>query len=89
MALLLEKPTVYGVNATYWRVIFVQIDFGTNRLFVSLAGYSSADARANGSAPLCQEQIAFEAEAFIPDATRDAVYAAVKAGGGWESSQDA
>ena len=89
MALLLSKPTQFGVDATYWRIIFVQIDFGSNRMAVAMAGYVNQAAREAGLDPITQEQVAFEAEAFIPEPSRTAVYSAVQMATEWQGAKSA
>lgn len=88
MALNISRPTSFGVDATYWRIISAQIDFGKNRMAIFMAGYTSEEARDAGAAPLVQEQVDFIAESFIPDATRSVVYDALKTLPDWKEAED-
>lgn len=88
MALSIEKSTHFGVAATYWRIVSANIDFVNNRMAVFVAGYTSEAAREAGAAPLLQEQVDFQAETFIPDAPRSAVYSALKTLSEWSGASD-
>lgn len=64
MALGLTKNTLYGVDATYWRLAQSNIDWATKTLYLCLVGYISKEARDANSIPITQETIIFKDEEF-------------------------
>jgi hypothetical protein len=78
MALAKTIETNFGVNAVYWNIFSLREDFknGTNE--VILFGYSSEENRLAKKDPIANKIILLEEEQYIEDATREAVYSALK-----------
>ncbi|HYD63885.1 hypothetical protein [Azospirillum sp.] len=52
MALIKATPTEFGVDATYWHILAVQVDRVQAVAQVTMAGYLDAAARAGGCRPV-------------------------------------
>ncbi len=52
MALLKEIKTVYGVSASYWRIVETNINWLSRCAHVTIAGYVDGEARNTGNQPL-------------------------------------
>lgn len=52
MALQKELPTLYGVNASYWRIIELGVNYQYKIAKIRIAGYLNKEARDNNSTPL-------------------------------------
>ncbi len=55
MALSKAIDTGTGAQATYWRVTRMTFDVIAGSVWYVLAGYLTADARATGKDPLCEQ----------------------------------
>lgn len=55
MALLKARPTLFGVDADYWRIVQSNIDWASRRCFIALAGYVNQAARDDEKTPIAQE----------------------------------
>jgi len=92
MALLLIKPTQYGVPASYWRVILINTDYCSRNMTVTLAGYASQKDRDAGRMPIVHKDVLFrdgpDDIGFREDATRADIYVAVKALPDWTEAKD-
>lgn len=73
MALQKSINTSFGIPATYWRIIRINELFGGNEE-VFLAGYTDAEARANGAEPLEIRTITIPSQ----DGTRADIYPLLK-----------
>ena len=78
MALLKTIETSFGVDAVYWNIFSLREDFknGTNE--VILYGYASKETREAKKDPIANKIILLEEDQYIEDATREAVYDALK-----------
>lgn len=86
MAITLNRPTPFGLDATYWNIMAVSSDYAGARMVVSLAGYVSKGARDDGAKPIASEQVTMGEENFIPDASRTAIYEAIKVLPDWQGA---
>jgi len=57
MAVIKDRPTQFGVNASYHRIEKVELNTYTNECIVHLATYASEEARRAGSQPLSVDRI--------------------------------
>lgn len=73
MALIIARPTDYGISATYWRIAHVS-DYFVGRVEVTVLGYADAAACAARRAPLDQIKVWLDG---IEPARAD-LYAALK-----------
>jgi hypothetical protein len=78
MALSKTIETGFGVDAVYWNIFSLREDFknGTNE--VILSGYSSEENRLAKKDPIANKIILLEGDQYIEDATRVAIYTALK-----------
>lgn len=79
MALLKAVKTNYGVDANYWNIFSIQEDFKNKNLEIIVVGYASKEVRENNLDPITWKNITLNDNYYIQDATREAVYLALKA----------
>jgi hypothetical protein len=79
MALLKSVNTVFGIDATYWNIFSISEDFKNKSLEVVINGYVSKDVRNENHNPIAWQNLTFTGDDYIKDATREAVYLALKA----------
>lgn len=79
MALLKSINTSYGVDATYWNIYSINEDFKNKSLQVAIVGYASKEMREKDMQPVGWIELTFTGNNYIKDATREAVYLALKA----------
>ena len=63
MALQISKPTQYGVDATYWKLESCTINYTSETVVATFAGYLDAEARFTHQ-PIAQHVVAFDAVSF-------------------------
>jgi hypothetical protein len=79
MALLKAVKTNYGIDATYWNIFSISEDFKNKSLEVVINGYVSKEVRDENHNPVAWDNLTFNGDDYIKDATREAVYLALKA----------
>ena len=79
MALLKSVKTEYGIDATYWNIYSINEDFKNKSLEVAINGYVSKEVRDDNLNPVAWQNLQFTGDEYIKDATREAVYLALKA----------
>jgi hypothetical protein len=79
MALLKTLQTNYGIDATYWNIFSITEDFKNKSLEVVINGYVSKEVRDENHNPVAWQNLTFTGDDYIKDATREAVYLALKA----------
>jgi len=79
MALLKAVKTNYGIDATYWNIFSITEDFKNKNLEVVINGYVSKEVRDENHNPVAWQNLTFTGDDYIKDATREAVYLALKA----------
>jgi hypothetical protein len=79
MALLKVVKTNYGIDATYWNIISIKEEFKSKILEVTMAGYVSKEVRDENHNPIAWQNLTFNGDEYIKDATREAIYLALKA----------
>ena len=79
MALLKAVNTVFGIDATYWNIYSISEDFKNKSLEVVINGYVSKEVRDKNLEPCAWQNLTFTGDDYIKDATREAVYLALKA----------
>lgn len=57
MAVIKDRPTQFGVNASYHRIEKVELNTYSNECIVHLATYASEEARRAGSQPLSVDRV--------------------------------
>jgi len=78
MALLKAVNTVFGIDANYWNIGAINEDFKDKKLEVVIYGYVSKEARNNNSEPVGWNNLYFNGDDYIQDATREKIYLALK-----------
>jgi hypothetical protein len=78
MALLKAVKTNYGIDATYWNIFSINEDFKNKNLEVVIVGYASQAVRDENFEPCAWQNLEFNGDEYIKDATREAVYLALK-----------
>jgi hypothetical protein len=78
MALLKAVKTTFGIDATYWNIFSISEDFKNKSLEVVINGYVSKEARVNNSEPVGWNNLYFDGDDYIQDATREKIYLALK-----------
>lgn len=78
MALLKAVKTNYGIDATYWNIYSISEDFKNKSLEVVINGYVSKEVRDENHNPVAWDNLTFTGDDYIKDATREAVYLALK-----------
>jgi len=79
MALLKAVKTNYGVDANYWNIFSIQEDFKNKTNEIVIVGYTSKEVRDAELEPVAWSNLTFNGDEYIKDATRTAVYTALKA----------
>jgi hypothetical protein len=79
MALLKAINTAFGIDATYWNIFSITEDFKNKNLEVVINGYVSKEVRNENHNPVAWNNLTFTGDDYIKDATREAVYLALKA----------
>ena len=79
MALLKAVNTVFGIDATYWNIFSISEDFKNKSLEVVISGYVNKEVRDENHNPVAWNNLTFTGDEYIKDATREAVYLALKA----------
>jgi hypothetical protein len=79
MALLKTVNTEFGIDATYWNIGLITEDFKNEFLTVVINGYVSKEVRDENHNPVAWQNLQFTGDDYIKDATREAVYLALKA----------
>jgi hypothetical protein len=79
MALLKAVKTSYGIDATYWNIFSITEDFKNKNLEVVINGYVNKEVRDENHNPVAWQNLTFADDEYIKDATREAVYLALKA----------
>jgi len=79
MALLKSVNTQYGIDASYWNIASINENFKDKTLEVVLFGYISKEVRENNLDPVTWKNINLNDNYYIQDATREAIYLALKA----------
>jgi len=79
MALLKAVNTVFGIDANYWNIYSISEDFKNKSLEVVINGYVSKEVRDENHNPVAWNNLTFNGDDYIKDATREAVYLALKA----------
>jgi hypothetical protein len=79
MALLKTIKTVFGIDATYWNIYSINEDFKNKTLEIVINGYVSKEVRDKNLNPIACQNLTYSDDEYIKDATREAVYLALKA----------
>jgi len=79
MALLKSVNTAFGIDATYWNIFSITEDFKNKSLEVVINGYVSKKVRDENLDAIAWQNLTFTGDEYIKDATREAVYLALKA----------
>ena len=79
MALLKSVKTDFGIDAIYWNIFSISEDFKNKSLEVVINGYVSKEVRDANLQPCAWQNLTFTGDDYIKDATREAVYLALKA----------
>ena len=79
MALLKAVNTAFGIDATYWNIFSITEDFKNKSLEVVINGYVSKEVRDENHNPVAWDNLTFTGNDYIKDATREAIYLALKA----------
>lgn len=90
MAFKIAKPSLYGVDADYWRVGVANIHPRSNACFVVMDGYLNAQARVD-KMPIARVELTVPWEAFKNEnnpSVRD-IYLYLKNLPDWADGQDA
>ena len=88
MALAIDKPSAFGVAASYHRIFAVQFYYAERCIDVTVAGYATREARDAGAAPLLVPPAVRLSFGDDGEPTREAIYAAIKAMPEWADSVD-
>lgn len=78
MALIKAIPTEFGIDANYHHIGAVQEDFRGRGTEVTLYGYASAEARAQGRQPMLAAKVTLTGADYIAGADRAALYEIIK-----------
>jgi hypothetical protein len=78
MALLKSVNTAFGIDANYWNIFSITEDFKNKSLEVVINGYVSKEVRDENHNPVAWQNLQFTGDDYIKDATREAVYLALK-----------
>jgi hypothetical protein len=79
MALLKAVKTNFGIDATYWNIFSISEDFKNKTLDIVIVGYASKEIRDENHDACAWQNLQFRDDKYIKDATREAVYLALKA----------
>lgn len=81
MALNKALPTDFGVDASYWHILALQVNRGDRSAAVTLAGYIDEPARRGGCRPIAVMTLTLAGDSYPGDANGlqyGALYAALK-----------
>jgi len=79
MALLKIVKTQFGIDATYWNIFSIAEDFKNKSIEVVVVGYASKEIRLSDNDPISWQNLNFNGDDYIKDATREQIYLALKA----------
>ena len=79
MALLKAESTDWGVDVTYWNIYSINEEYQNKSIEVILAGYISKQTRDAKLSPVTSKTVTLNGNDYIADATREAIYLALKA----------
>ena len=79
MALLKAVNTAFGIDATYWNIFSITEDFKNKSLEVVINGYVNKEVRDENHNAVAWDNLTFTGDDYIKDATREAIYLALKA----------
>jgi hypothetical protein len=79
MALLKAIKTAFGIDANYWNIFSISEDFKNKSVEIVINGYVSKELRDDNNNPIAWDNLTFTGDDYIKDATREAVYLALKA----------
>lgn len=89
MALLLNVPTEYGVDATYWNIGAYADDFKGEGSHLTVYGYADEAARRRNNQPLTAVQVQISAGDYAPEMTREQLYTFLKSQPSFIDANDA
>lgn len=78
MALLKSVITQYGIDATYWNIFSINEDFKNKTIDVVINGFATKENRDNNYDPIAWQNITFNNDDYIKDATRKTIYERLK-----------
>jgi len=78
MALLKSVNTAFGIDANYWNIFSITENFKNKSLEVVINGYVSKEVRDENHNPVAWQNLQFTGDDYIKDATREAIYLALK-----------
>ena len=78
MALLKVVNTDFGIDANYWNIYSISEDFKNKSLEVVINGYVSKEVRDENLNPIAWQNLTFNGDEYIKDATRKAIYEKLK-----------
>lgn len=78
MALLKSINTQYGIDATYWNIFSISEDFKNKSIEVVMNGFATKENRDNNYDAIAWQNLTFNGDEYIKDATRKAVYDKLK-----------
>ena len=78
MALLKTVNTTFGIAANYWNIFSISEDFKNKSLEVVINGYVSKEVRDENLDAVAWQNLTFNGNEYIKDATRAEVYKALK-----------
>lgn len=86
MALIKNIDSGFGVDATYWKIAALTVDFVAGTLDVTLYGYTTQEARVSGCEPLVKNGVSLQT---LDAADRASLYALIKQTPEFQESVDA
>ena len=83
MALKITIPTRYGIDATYFKVVDLNINWLTRQSHVTLCGWKDEEARRNNQQPLTERSFDWSGDDFPfldeePQNEREIAYISIK-----------
>lgn len=78
MAIEINIPSQYGVDAKYWNISLIQNNFIDKVLYVKLFGYHSEEARTQGASPMSVLEFSFRDDQYPKDIVRSELYNLIK-----------
>jgi hypothetical protein len=78
MALLKTVKTQFGIDATYWNIFSIAEDFKNKSIEVVVVGYASKEIRLADNEPVAWQNLQFNGDEYIKDATRTEIYEKLK-----------
>jgi len=89
MGLIIEKPSIYGVNATYFNIGAIRASYINKKVEAFVCGYISYEARTEGKKPITTKLYYFGDEIdFSNENLRAQIYQALKNNPDFEGAQD-